>query len=62
MVYDNMRVAVKDFVGTDKTPTEALSRMCAFTGLISAFATHVPDGKKDMWNVAWSMSGARRSV
>ena len=30
MVYDNMRVAVKDFVGTDKTPTEALSRMCAF--------------------------------
>ena len=30
MVYDNMRVAVKDFVGTDKTPTEALSRLCAF--------------------------------
>ena len=30
MVYDNMRVAVKDFVGTEKTPTEALSRMCAF--------------------------------
>ena len=30
MVYDNMRVAVKEFVGTDKKPTEALSRMCAF--------------------------------
>ena len=30
MVYDNMRVAVKSFVGTDKTPTEALSRMCTF--------------------------------
>lgn len=30
MVYDNMRVALKDFVGTEKTPTEALSRMCAF--------------------------------
>ena len=28
--YMTMRVAVKDFVGTDKTPTEALSRMCAF--------------------------------
>lgn len=28
MVYDNMRVAVKDFVGpNEKTPTEALSRM-----------------------------------
>ncbi len=30
MVYDNMRVAVKAFVGTEKTPTESLSRMCAF--------------------------------
>lgn len=31
MVYDNMRVAVKEFVGpNEKTPTEALSRMSAF--------------------------------
>lgn len=30
MVYDNMRVAVKEFIGTEKTPTEALMRMCAF--------------------------------
>lgn len=30
MVYDNMRVAVKEFVGhNEKTPTEALSRMSA---------------------------------
>lgn len=30
MVYDNMRVAVKEFVGTQKTPTQALMRMCSF--------------------------------
>ena len=28
MVYDNMRVAVKSFVGGDKKPTEALMKMC----------------------------------
>ena len=27
MVYDNMRVAVKSFVGGDKKPTEALMKM-----------------------------------
>lgn len=62
MVYDNMRVAVKDFVGTDKTPTEALSRMCAFYRFDFRFCNARAGWEKDMWNVAWSMSGARRSV
>ncbi len=30
MVYDNMRVAVKDFVGGEKKPTEALMKMSGF--------------------------------
>ena len=30
MVYDNMRVAVKSFVGGDKKPTEALMKMSGF--------------------------------
>lgn len=30
MVYDNMRVAVKKFVGTDKLPTEALINLSTF--------------------------------
>lgn len=30
MVYDNMRVAVKEFAGLEKKPTEALLRMSAF--------------------------------
>lgn len=30
MVYDNMRVAVKSFVGGDKKPTEALMKMFGF--------------------------------
>ena len=30
MVYDNMRVAVKNFVGGDKKPTEALMKMSGF--------------------------------
>lgn len=38
MVYDNMRVAVKDFTGPDgKTPTEALLRMEAFYGFSHRF-------------------------
>ena len=32
MVYDNMRVAVKGFVGADKMPTEALMKMSGFYG------------------------------
>lgn len=30
MVYDNMRVAVKSFVGSEKTPTEALVKLSGF--------------------------------
>ena len=30
MVYDNMRVAVREFAGVEKKPTQALMRMCAF--------------------------------
>lgn len=30
MVYDNMRVAVKDFVGREKNPTESLMKMSGF--------------------------------
>ena len=30
MVYDNMRVAIKSFVGGDKKPTEALMKMSGF--------------------------------
>lgn len=30
MVYDNMRTAVKSFVGTEKVPTDALFRMSSF--------------------------------
>lgn len=32
MIYDNMRVAIKEFVGTEKLPTEALLRMSCFYG------------------------------
>lgn len=32
MVYDNMRVAIKDFLGTEKLPTEALLRLSDFYG------------------------------
>lgn len=30
MVYDNMRVAIKEFVGAEKKPTDAMSRMSNF--------------------------------
>ena len=30
MIYDNMRIAVKSFVGSEKVPTEALARMSCF--------------------------------
>lgn len=30
MVYDNMKVAVRSFTGTEKEPTEALLRLCNF--------------------------------
>lgn len=32
MIYDNMRVAVKEFVGTEKLPTEAMLRLSDFYG------------------------------
>jgi len=32
MIYDNMKVAVKEFVGDEKHPTEALCRMSSFYG------------------------------
>jgi hypothetical protein len=37
MVYDNMRVAVKDFVGGQKKPTEALMKMSGFYGFSYRF-------------------------
>lgn len=37
MIYDNMRVAVKEFTGEEKKPTEALLRMTAFYGFSYRF-------------------------
>ena len=46
MVYDNMRVAVKSFTGGQKTPTEALSRLCAFYGFSYRFCNKESGNEK----------------
>ena len=56
MVYDNMRVAAKSFVGGDKKPTEALMKMSVSIVLSTVSVMYGPDGRKDMWSAAWNMS------
>ncbi len=63
MVYDNMRVAVKSFVGGDKKATEALMKMSGFYIVLSTVSVmYGPDGRKGMWNAAWNMSGGKLSA
>ena len=46
MVYDNMRVAVKEFAGLEKKPAEALLRMSAFYVFDYRFCISVPAWKR----------------
>ena len=63
MVYDNMRVAVKSFVGGDKKPTEALMKMSGFYCFEYRFCNvRARDGRKDMWSAAWNMSEGKLSA
>ena len=62
MVYDNMRVAVKGFVGADKMPTEALMKMSGFYGFNYRFCNIRAGWRKAMWNVALNTSDGRHSV
>ena len=62
MVYDNMRVAVKSFVGGDKKPTEALMKMSDFYCFEYRFCNIRGGWEKDMWNAAWNMSEGKLSA
>lgn len=46
MVYDNMRVAIKEFVGAEKKPTEALLRLSNLIDAIIASVLPVLVGKR----------------
>ena len=57
MAYDNMRVAVKKFLGQEREHTDALRRMelhYCFHPLISVI--RVRDGRKVRWSVRWNIS------
>ena len=63
MVYDNMRVAVKSFVGGDKKPTEALMKMSGFYCFEYRFCNvRGRMGERDMWSAAWNMSEGKLSA
>ena len=62
MVYDNMRVAVKNFVGGDKKPTEALMKMSGFYCFEYRFCNIRAGWEKGMWNGAWNMSEGKLST
>lgn len=53
MVYDNMRVAVKDFVGGEKKPTESLMKMSGFYGFSHRFCN---------MRAGWEKGHVERSV
>ena len=58
MVYDNMRVAVKNFVGGDKKPTEALMKMSGFYCFeYHPQCTHRPQNSPDYREKASAMTG-----
>lgn len=46
MVYDNMRVAIKQFTGNEKKPTDALVRMSAFYGFNFRFCNIASGNEK----------------
>lgn len=48
MVYDNMRLAIKEFVGAEKKPTEALLRLSNFYSCHYRFCNALRVGRKDM--------------
>ena len=46
MIYDNMRVAIRDFTGNQKKPTDALMRMSAFYGFNYRFCNIASGNEK----------------
>lgn len=60
MVYDNMKVAVKSFVGTEKKPTEALLDLSSFYGFEYRFCNARSGNEKG--NVEESVKVVRKEV
>jgi len=63
MVYDNMRVAVAEFVGRhEKQPTRALTNLSGGTIFAGGSATCAEVTRRGMWNVRWRLFDVKLSA